>query len=119
MDVRNRKRKHNDKHQRSQRPTSRSNAAENPPAIDPSLYVQAHEADLVRGPQAWEAARSLEVEVVEENGRKVVRPGSALIEWKPIRSESSEWEGDEHMTLRGKGKDKVEDLSSTGIWVDR
>ncbi|OCH85857.1 hypothetical protein OBBRIDRAFT_784227 [Obba rivulosa] len=120
MDSRNRKRKHNDRSPRSRRLASRRpEAVEKPPAIDPGLYIQAHEADIVRGPQAWDAARSLEVKITEENGKRVVRPGSALIQWKPSRGQNDVWEEDEYMSLVGKDAEREQEQDSEGIWVDR
>lgn len=71
------------------------------PAIDYSLFIQAHEADLVRGPQAHAAARSLEVE--RQEGR-VVWVGDGLIKWETA----------------GRNEDNAESTSSQeGVWVDR
>lgn len=42
------------------------------------LFIQAHEADLVHGPQATDAAESLEV---PRPGNTQGQVGSALIEW--------------------------------------
>lgn len=66
-----------------------------------SLYIQAYEADVVRGSQALAAADSLEVE--RDLSGKVIRVGSGLIKWGPNSSTTGNDDGD------GQGE----------IWVDR
>ena len=61
---------------------------------DPSLFIQAYEADIVRGPQAWAAAPSLEVISAVDSKT------TALIRWQPSGTASN---GDE----------------AEGVWVDR
>lgn len=62
-----------------------------------SLYIQAHEADIVRGAQALAAAHSLEIE--RDTNGKEVRIGSALIQWGYHSDQGSE--------------------NATGTWIDR
>lgn len=47
--------------------------------VDPTLYIQAHEADIVRGPQAWDLALSLDA----ENPLSTGRTNGSLIQWRP------------------------------------
>ena len=48
---------------------------------DHSLFIVAHEADIIRGPQAARTADSLEVEInVDERGGS--RIGEGLIKWE-------------------------------------
>lgn len=70
---------------------------------DPSLYIQAYEADVVRGTQALAIAHSLEVER-DSNGR-TTRVGSALIRLGSIAVEPQ----DHHQT-----SDECRET-----WVDR
>jgi len=82
-------------------PNTSPEAAEETSSIDYSLFIQAHEADLVRGPQAHVSARSLEV---EKDGDKVTWVGDGLIKWGvPTQDEGS--------------VEAVDDRE--GIWVDR
>ena len=63
---------------------------------DPSLFIQAYEADIVRGPQAWSSASSLEVGGVTDPR------STGLLRWNPLGLTSDiNAEGDE------------------GVWVDR
>ncbi|KAL4254179.1 hypothetical protein ABKN59_004543 [Abortiporus biennis] len=64
--------------------------------LDPSLFIQAHEADLLRGPRAQAAAHSLETTKKDD---KIVFVGEALIKW---RSNSGQ-----------------EDENLEEVWVDR
>ena len=73
--------------------------------VDPSLFIQAHEADIISGPQALQTARSLEVKTLPSGSRRV---GDALIRWDPVGSE--EVGGDGQVLQRG---------DDDGVWVDR
>ncbi|KAH7914895.1 hypothetical protein BJ138DRAFT_1170279 [Hygrophoropsis aurantiaca] len=53
---------------------------ESPPAVDYSLYIQAHEADLIRGPQATTVAQSIDV-AAYINGTLDRGTGHGLIKW--------------------------------------
>jgi hypothetical protein len=64
---------------------------------DPSLYIVAHEADIIRGPQAARAADSLEV-ALNVDGKGGSRIGDGLIKWE-----------------NGTGTD----AEGPGMWVDR
>ena len=87
---------------------------------DPSLYIQAHEADLVHGPQAANAARSLEVIRGDGKGQPEV-VGDGLIEWTGVGRGSIDWSNDEdHMQLRGPSVTSEDaPKGQTGYWVDR
>lgn len=64
---------------------------------DPSLFIVAHEADIIRGPQAARAADSLEVGI-NVDGKGGSRIGDGLIKWES-----------------GVGAD----AEGGGMWVDR
>jgi hypothetical protein len=49
--------------------------------LDPGLFIVAHEADFIRGPQAARTADSLEVGV-NVDGKGGSRIGDALIKWE-------------------------------------
>ncbi len=92
------------------------------PQPDLSLFVQAHEADLVHGPQAANAARSLEV--VRGDGQDVV--GDGLIQWTGTRRDvnlalgASLSNDEDHLQLQGPAvpsEDTPNDRA--GYWVDR
>ena len=74
-----RKRKHR------QRSDTYSNQYEPPAASttrpDPSLFIVAHEADIIRGPQAARTADSLEVGI-NVDGQGGSRIGEGLIKWE-------------------------------------
>ncbi|KIL63732.1 hypothetical protein M378DRAFT_186945 [Amanita muscaria Koide BX008] len=61
--------------------TERRAVASNELGIDPALFVVAHEADIVRGPQAKIAAQSLEVVEYPPNHPPTKRIGNALLRW--------------------------------------
>lgn len=96
------------------------------PGLDSTLFIQAHEADLRRGPQARELARSLEV-VVDPS---LVSPhdsptkiGSALIRWAGGSGSSSHAFDDQEdmisLGARSSAKDSRTVQDTSGIWVDR
>ena len=62
---------------------------------DPSLFIQAYEADIVRGPQAWSASSSLEV------GDLADSKNTGLLRWNPSSLTPADAEHDE------------------SVWVDR
>ncbi|KAF8151765.1 hypothetical protein B0H34DRAFT_728932 [Crassisporium funariophilum] len=84
-----------------------------------ALYIQAYEADVIRGPRAKAAAESLEVYeyTLDESRRCIIKPmvGSALIRWG----------GETTNTSRVSVQDDDDDLpqakhdSKSPIWVDR
>ncbi|KAI0052376.1 hypothetical protein FA95DRAFT_1533194 [Auriscalpium vulgare] len=61
------------------------------PAVDSSLFIVAHEADVVRGPQAAYAADSLEVTLVDANGESSKRVGDSLIMWERSGQQEDVW----------------------------
>src|ERR1700730_894241 len=75
-----RKRKHR---QRSDTYDSQSDkpASPSPTRPDPSLFIVAHEADIIRGPQAARSADSLEV-ALNVDGRGGMRIGDGVIRWE-------------------------------------
>lgn len=59
---------------------SDQNEGHGPP--DPALFIEAHEADIIRGPQAGDAARSLEFEYISgEGSNRKIHVGDSLIKW--------------------------------------
>ncbi|KAI0919503.1 hypothetical protein AcV5_001555 [Taiwanofungus camphoratus] len=83
---------------------------------DPALFIQAHEADLIRGPQALLAAQSLEAACIDEKG---VCVGDGLIRWKENTREVSDFIEDEHVQLgQPQSKPLLEDKEEN-VWVDR
>ncbi|EIN06833.1 hypothetical protein PUNSTDRAFT_115304 [Punctularia strigosozonata HHB-11173 SS5] len=76
-------------------------------AFDPCLFIQAHEADIVRGPQAWSSAAALELRVVDG----ATAPGEGLLRWGGEGNERKQHMWDEY----GEGDDGVQDA----VWVDR
>lgn len=77
-----------------------------PESSNASLYIQAYEADLVRGVRALASAHSLEVE--RDSTGKTTRVGSGLIQWDPSSTSTSNNGGQPN---GGNGRDEV--------WVDR
>ena len=75
------------------------------PAPDPCLYIQAHEADVIRGPPAV-SARSLEYRDPSTLITSHDNPGSALIRWGVERP-------------YGADTDEPHESNSTLLWVDR
>jgi hypothetical protein len=75
--------------------------------LDPALFIQAHEADVIRGPQARIAAKSLEVDINDTH----LTVGDALIRWGGIR---------ENVAERRKIDDDNEwKEEQEAVWVDR
>ncbi|OBZ72861.1 hypothetical protein A0H81_06845 [Grifola frondosa] len=87
-------------------------SSEGPIQSDSSLFIQAHEADLVRGPQAVAAARSLEIEY-SGGIRRPVRVGDGLIKWSGGEVKNEVVDPDEEAD--------DQDIPDTddGIWLDR
>ena len=81
---------------------------------DAALYVVAHEADIIRGPQAALAARSLEVveHLPNQPPRKMI--GDALIRWgtSPKSREQLSFHDEDNHTG---GRQELQEE----IWVDR
>ena len=87
---------------------------------DTALFVQAYEADLVRGAQAAAAAKSLEVRAAGKDGRQGYA-GDGLILWNP-RAEQSvpELSSEELVTMGRPSDDALCDRSrGHGVGVDR
>ena len=90
-----------------------------PKQPDSSLFIHAYEADLIRGPQAWDAARSLEV-FSEGSGRAVV--GDGLIQWSGRQGLGFDDMGDEEHIRLGSGSvptPKAAQDGGSGVWMDR
>lgn len=93
------------------------------PPPDPALFIQAHEADISRGPRAHAMALSLEVTTYEENGRLRAKAGDGLIRWHGAAHRSnSGFEGDEEEVV-SLGRTQIEGKQDTededAMWVDR
>lgn len=91
--------------------------------LDPlrALYTQAHEADIVHGPAAEAAARSLEVvEYRVEDGTVTLAPmiGSSLIELKSGDTDSGIHPQMEHDS-DGLPASTLNHAAYPSIWVDR
>src|SRR5882672_8745847 len=80
-----RKRKHrqrSDTHNNNQYDlvqASSSSSSSARPGPDHSLFIVAHEADIIRGPQAARSADSLEIGINVDGGPRV---GEGLIKWE-------------------------------------
>jgi hypothetical protein len=86
-----------------------------------SLYIQAHEADVIHGPSAEMAAQSLEVfeyrSLNEDTVQVVSKVGSALIQWGNNSTASNDYNnhvGNDDDSIPTFGTD-----AQTSIWVDR
>ncbi|KAJ7641526.1 hypothetical protein FB45DRAFT_358980 [Roridomyces roridus] len=74
------------------------------PGPDPALFIQAHEADIIRGPQAKKAAESLETS------------GNALIQWNPRNlHEPAAFPSDEDDDFAP----PPQTVAQSSFWVDR
>ncbi|KAF9244466.1 hypothetical protein BU15DRAFT_71452 [Melanogaster broomeanus] len=89
--------------------TSSAEKVDIPPAHDPCLYIQAHEADIIRGSEAVSAAHALECpEASTTGGNGCPKPGSGLLQWG---SEGSfDIDGESFGT---------QELKQSTLWVDR
>lgn len=84
-----------------------------------SLHIQAHEADLVRGPQATTATRSLEVLLRKEGGTLILDPGDGLIKWNGAGNVAfADTSAEDHLQL-GRAPELKEESSKDDIWIDR
>ncbi|XP_006456571.1 hypothetical protein AGABI2DRAFT_188468 [Agaricus bisporus var. bisporus H97] len=129
-ETKKRKRQHNDKRNyRQQHLNDRGAHSRWRPEEDPTLFIQAHEADLRRGAQAQELAESLEVvEYIDISNHELAqarpRVGRALIRWDagsgPVAN-SFDREVEETISLgtTNVSKDKEVAPDESGIWVDR
>ena len=83
---------------------------------DPSLFIQAYEADLVRGPSAKSAARSLEV----TKGKSAQVVGDALIQWKADgRPRDNSPSAEDHASIGSHARNDDSLHDEGGVWVDR
>lgn len=89
---------------------------------DTLLFIQAHEADLVHGPQAAATATSLEVGEAG-NGGGHTRVGDALIRWSShVDLGVDGADTDEPMALSQRveeGPPNANTSGGSGVWVDR
>lgn len=88
------------------------------PTIDHQLFLQLHEADIIRGPQAKSAAQSLEIydyeSISESKPIPKQRIGDALIRWGGSQlGMQASFPGDDMDNVRPSGSEK------DPIWVDR
>lgn len=93
------------------------------PPPDPTLFIQAHEADIVRGPQAYAMALSLEATAYEDKGKLRVKVGDGLIPWHGSANQSSRgFEGDgEEVVSLGQTHIQIKQPheDEDPMWVDR
>jgi len=84
-----RKRKHR---QRSDTYNSQFDPSEDPSLArqDPTLFIVAHEADIIRGPQAARTADSLEV-LTNVDGKGGSRIGDGLLKWEGNGEHGDVW----------------------------
>jgi len=90
---------------------------------DRNLFIQAHEADLIRGPKASASAKALEVESYKEKGEERLRVGDALLRWKRgsgSEATAAETFDDEILQLGlTEAKHSKEEEEEESLWVDR
>jgi hypothetical protein len=90
--------------------------------LDPSLFIQAYEADIIRGPRASQAAESMEVfDYGIVTALPVRKIGDALIQWGENQlGKPSAFPGDED-ELIGSSKlaVKPQNDEKNTVWVDR
>ncbi|KIM87866.1 hypothetical protein PILCRDRAFT_3592 [Piloderma croceum F 1598] len=84
---------------------------------DPALFIQAHEAEIVRGPQARIAAASLEVKIDASGSSSQFIIGDGLIRWGDAGLDAARGQGvsggfDEDDDDRSQDEREV-------VWVDR
>jgi hypothetical protein len=98
---------------------SLTNAPTNPATSDPdlALFIQAHEAEVVRGPQARIAAASLEVKTDSSGSSSQLIIGDGLIRWGDAGLDAARRQG------VSAGFDEDDDDQSqderAAVWVDR
>ncbi|TBU24616.1 hypothetical protein BD311DRAFT_701803 [Dichomitus squalens] len=87
---------------------------------DTVLFIQAHEADIIRGPQAAAAAKSLEFKVAEKSDQPG-DVGDGLILWgSRVELPAHNVSSDESITLSQRSDGAPSDRSKgRGLWVDR
>ncbi|PFH48530.1 hypothetical protein AMATHDRAFT_149751 [Amanita thiersii Skay4041] len=92
----------------------------NPPELDPALFVVAYEADIVRGTQAASAAQSLEVVEYLSNQPLRKKIGDALIKWGASAAfgRQPEFPGDEEDSYGPVKENQLND-NQEELWVDR
>jgi len=97
---------------------------DSPESLDPALFIQAYEADVIRGSQGRLAAQSLEVVAVErepgsEMNHLVPKVGDGLIKWGGLglgtlpSGSMGIFDGEDD----GDERTATEDQSA--VWVDR
>lgn len=89
---------------------------------DPALFLEAHEADIIRGPQVQGAARSLEYIGEGPGGKAYI--GDSLIEWTRREEFGHAVEKDEetirlHLSTASETVDSTGVDESNAVWVDR
>ncbi|KAJ7302329.1 hypothetical protein DFH08DRAFT_1089805 [Mycena albidolilacea] len=86
-------------------------------SLDPALFIQAYEADIIRGPQAKQAADSLDFIQHLSNRGDRTRP-SALIQWNPpdlYAAAAFPSDADDDFTFSSTPDKSVNNT----VWVDR
>jgi hypothetical protein len=96
--------------------------AEHGHGLDPSLFIQAYEAGVIRGPRASQAAESMEIfDYGTVTALPVRKIGDALIQWGENQpGKPSAFPGDED-ELIGSSKlaVKPQNDEKNTVWVDR
>lgn len=92
--------------------------------LDQSLFIQAYEADIIRGPRASEAAESLEAftyGAAADHPVQVRKIGDALIQWGGNQlGKPSAFPGDEDEFISNSSQaTKSQDDEQNVVWVDR
>ena len=92
--------------------------------LDPSLFIQAYEADVIRGPHASEAAESLEAfayDTATDCPVQVRKIGDALIQWGENQlGKPSAFPGDEDEIIGSSRQAiKLQNDEQNAVWVDR
>ncbi|KAF5338846.1 hypothetical protein D9758_015570 [Tetrapyrgos nigripes] len=81
---------------------------------DPVLFIQAHETEVIRGPNGHATAQSLEVMIKRKDAERDWGIGSALMRWGGDAVVPHGFPGDDNENGAWPST-----LTSEGIWVDR
>lgn len=88
--------------------------------LDSLLFVQAYEADIIRGPRASQAAASLEVFDYRTGTLPVRKIGDALIQWGEDQlGKPPAFPGDEDELIGRDNATQSQNDDNNTVWVDR